>query len=83
MSVMKLFIMWDESRGSIPKDEYGCICTSGLIGEVTEENTYLRYHGKRPEGSKRYSELNVGECVAGVKYALSESKGVYSIYRVK
>jgi len=38
---------------------------------------------KFPKGCTSLDDLQVGQCVANVKYSLSGSKGVYDIYRVQ
>lgn len=75
------FIIWD-SRDGNPRTQDGGWVSGGLIGPVTTDNVYLCVYGVRPEGSKPYEKLEVGECVAGVTFRLSGSKGVYDVYRV-
>lgn len=76
------FIIWKQKDGT-PRTSGGGWVSGGLIGLVTAENVYLRVYGVRPEGSKPYEKLSVGECVAGVEFSLSGSKGTYDVYRVE
>lgn len=80
---MAQFILWDEKDGAPARDQAtGEFSTNGILGRITEENIYLRSYGVRPEGSRAYSDLSVGECVMGVKFSLSGQRGIYSVYRV-
>ena len=76
------FIIWDSKDGN-PRTKDGGWVSGGLIGLVTLENVYLRAYGLRPEGSKPYEKLEVGECVAGVQFSLSGTTGSYDVYRVE
>lgn len=76
------FILWDSKDGN-PRTSDGGWVSGGLVGRVTPENVYLRAYGVRPEGSKPYEKLAVGECVAGVTFSLSGSKGTYDVYRIE
>lgn len=77
------FIVWDPKDGRPNRDDDGNINSSGLMGPTTLDNVYLSTYGAKPDGSKEYQDLEVGECVRGVKFSLSGSKGIYDIYRVK
>ena len=79
---MMKFIIWD-SRDGNPRTKDGGWVSGGLMGELTPENIYLRVYAQRPEGSKPFEILEVGECVRGVQYTLSGSKGTYDVYRVE
>lgn len=79
----KRFILWDESSGLLPRNSEGEIMTSGLVGQITADNVYLRTYGKRPEGSPGYDSLDVGGVVNDVAFNLSGSTGRYSVYRVR
>ena len=84
MSDMK-FILWtsDESSGDHPQyDDRNAITSDGAIGRVCADNVYLTTYGAKPDGAKAYADLEVNECVRGVEYRLSGSKGKYDIYRV-
>lgn len=76
------FIVWDSKDGN-PRTSGGGWVSSGLIGSVSLDNAYLSTYGSRPEGSKPYEKLAVGECVAGVEFSLSGSRGIYDVYRVE
>jgi len=76
------FILWDRRDGSAPPREDGVIITSGCLGQLTEDNVYLRSYGKRPEGALAYVDLAVGQCVHNVVFSLSGERGEYDVYRV-
>ena len=76
------FIIWDSKDGN-PSTPDGAWVSGGLIGLVTLDNVYLRVYGMRPEGSKPYEKLEVGECVTGVEFSLSGTRGTYDVYRAE
>lgn len=79
----KLFILWDRKDGpNPPRDEAGEILTSGVLGRLGRGNVYLTTYGARPDGSKTYDELELGEAVRNVRFSLSGSSGEYDVYRV-
>lgn len=78
----KKFIIWDEGDGHPRREDSGEFISSGLVGVVTLDNAFLTTYGARPEGSKAYDALEVGERVVDVLFSLSGSKGRYSVYRV-
>lgn len=92
----KKYILWSrldatwplgegESRlgdGGPRVDAQGQIMSDGVIGRVTEGNCYLAAAYAQWPDTRRPRDLEVGECIRGVVYALSGSKGTYDVYRV-
>jgi len=76
------FIIWDSNDGN-PRTPEGTWVSGGVLGELSPENVYLRVYARRPEGAQTFESLNVGECVRGVTYTLSGSKGTYDVYRIE
>jgi len=55
----------------------------GALGRIGLDNVYLATYGSRPEGSKSYADLAIGEEVPNVRYALSGQKAtLYTVRRV-
>lgn len=85
----KRFIIWDKrdamgvgSTGHPRRDDDGNIISDGIVGRVGFANAYMTIYPELPEGAKPPNALEVGECIEGVKYSVSGSRGVYDIYRV-
>jgi hypothetical protein len=56
---------------------------SGALGRLGLDNVYIAIYGSRPEGSKAPGELEIGEEIRNVRYALSGQKPtLYTIRRV-
>lgn len=64
------------------EDEDGKIIGEGAIGRITADNAYLTAYPEWPN-NKRPADLEVGECIKGVRFSLSGSSGYYDIYRVR
>lgn len=79
------FIIWDPKDNYRPSmDEQGNeIVSDGVIGRVGPNNVYLTTYARYPKDAKALRELEVGECIKGVVFSLSGSRGVYDIYRVQ
>lgn len=78
------FIIWDNRDHYRPRqDDDGAITSDGLLGRLDKDNVYIRTYAQYPEGSKRVTELSVGESISGVKFQLAGQTGVYDIYRVE
>lgn len=82
MTSDKRFILWNGPEHP-PRSNEGEYLTGGALGEITLDNVYLTTYGARPDGSKNYNELEIGECVRGVVFRLSGERGEYDIYRVR
>lgn len=79
-----LFIIWDPKDGLPHRSQIdGKIDSSGLCGSIPLENVFLSTYGVRPENSKRFEDLVVGECVEAVRFNLSGGSKYYSVYRVE
>lgn len=76
------FIIWDPKDGRPTRGDDGTITTSGLVGEITEDNAFLTAYAEWPT-SKRPRELEVNESILDVGFSLSGSKGRYDVYRVR
>ena len=76
-----LFVLLNQSlpaseRGGEPEG-------GGALGRIGIDNVYLATYGSRPEGSKAYADLAIGEEVPNVRYALSGAKPtLYTVRRV-
>jgi hypothetical protein len=79
----RLFLLWKSGQDEPARAQDGEFLSTGALGWVCLDNVYLRSYGARPEGSKQYAELSVGESVRGVVFRLSGERGVYDVYRVK
>lgn len=77
----KRFILWDPKDGGPRLDEEGKIVSDGVLGRLGEGNVYLTTYGEYPD-DRRPKDLDIGERIAGVRYSLSKSSGIYDIYRV-
>lgn len=77
------YILWDPKDGDPTRYGDGQIVSSGLMGEITADNVYLSLYAVYPADQPCIHSLAVGECIRGVQYNLSGSKGVYDIYRVE
>jgi hypothetical protein len=77
------FILHSQTRDSpIPMYDEDRIISDGVLGRITEQNVYLTTYAQWPD-EKRPADLEVGECIKGVYFSLSGSKGWYDIYRVQ
>lgn len=80
----KRFILWSRlTSHEPPRDQEGNITTSGCLGELTEDNVYLKAYANYRQCTKRLDELEVGECVQNVIFSLSGEHALYDIYRVR
>lgn len=78
----KRFILWNEKDGEPCRDN-GRITSSGAVGEIPIDSVYLTSYGWRPAGAPTYDELQVGQCIPGVSFHVSMTKGTYTVYRVQ
>lgn len=93
----QLFVAFRDWKENVPKfilhsqthhgyqplmNEEGKIIGDGAIGRITELNAYLTAYPRWPD-EKRPADLEVGECIKGVFFSLSGSKGWYDVYRVQ
>lgn len=78
------YILWSRKEAPCPPRDAdtGEFLTSGALGELSLKNVYLRAYATYPD-SRRPKDLEVGERIPGVRFALS---GVlaeeYDLYRV-
>jgi hypothetical protein len=78
-----LFILFSREESHRPRvDDEGKITSDGVMGRITADSVYLTAYAKWPKGAKRLNDLEVGECIQGVEYRLSGTRGVYDVYRV-
>ena len=77
----KRFIIWNPKDGHVRRDDDGNIISDGVIGRVSIGNAYIKIYPKFSV-DKRPADLEVGERIEYVKYALSGEIGYYDIYRV-
>jgi hypothetical protein len=64
--------------------KYGSIVSDGVLGRVSKENAYLKVYAELPaKDSRKLDDLEVGDCIANVRYRLSGQTGYYDVYRVR
>jgi hypothetical protein len=83
MTENKAFILWDPKDGDPPRDEGGGFRTSGAVGEIGQDNVYLRAHAQFPSLTRPEDLEYVGARIQGVTFRLSGEKGTYDVYRVR
>jgi len=74
------FIIYEQNSHPLVADN-GNIISDGIIGRVTLNNVYLTAYAMYPN-KQRPKDLEIGECITGVRYSLSDETGMYNIYRV-
>lgn len=65
---------------ALPPSERG---EDGALGRLDADNVYIAIYASRPNGSKAFTEMLLGEEMQNVAFNLSGEKGLYTVRRVE